>query len=146
MTMGIRSLVLAFCAVAVIACGGKNNSNGDGGTGDDGSVNGDGNGDGGAGDGGGFGDGAGGMCTPGAAQCNNCVDDDTDGKIDGFDPECTGPLDNDESSFATGIPGDNKDAINQDCFFDGNSGAGNDGCNQHVCCLLGATSKAQCAA
>jgi hypothetical protein len=85
-----------------------------------------------------------GTCTPGGPQCSNCIDDDGDGRIDGFDPECTGPFDNDESSFATGIPGDNKDAINQDCFFDGDSGAGNDGCNQHVCCLLGATTKAQC--
>ncbi|MFT3693865.1 MAG: hypothetical protein QM831_12040 [Kofleriaceae bacterium] len=86
----------------------------------------------------------GGMCTPGGPQCSNCIDDDGDGKIDGFDPECTGAFDNDESSFATGIPGDNKDTINQDCFFDGDSGAGNDGCNQHVCCLLGATTKAEC--
>ena len=38
-----------------------------------------------------------GTCTPGAAQCSNCIDDDGDLKIDGFDPECTGPLDNDEA-------------------------------------------------
>lgn len=85
-----------------------------------------------------------GMCTASAAQCSNCMDDDGDGKIDGFDPECTGPLDNDEATFATGIPGDNKDSINQDCFFDGDSGGGNDGCNQHVCCLLGAQTKQEC--
>jgi hypothetical protein len=85
-----------------------------------------------------------GTCTPGAAQCSNCIDDDGDGKVDGFDPECTGATDNDESSFATGIPGDNIDAINQDCFFDGNSGAGNDGCNQHTCCLLQSPDKATC--
>ncbi|HEY5951510.1 MAG TPA: hypothetical protein VIV40_38715 [Kofleriaceae bacterium] len=79
----------------------------------------------------------GGMCTMGGPyQCSDCVDNDTDGKIDGFDPECTGPIDNREDSFATGIPGDNIDATMQDCFFDGNSGGGNDGCNQHVCCLL----------
>ena len=85
-----------------------------------------------------------GMCTPGGPQCSNCIDDDADGFIDGADVECTGALDNDESSFSTGIPGDNKDAVKQDCFFDGNSGAGDDGCNIHVCCLLGATSKATC--
>jgi hypothetical protein len=91
-----------------------------------------------------------GVCTPGAAQCANCADDDADTKIDGFDPECSGPLDDDESSFSTGIPGDNIDATDQDCFFDGNSGSGNDGCSQHTCCLLGidtgntATDKAQC--
>ncbi|MEO8705527.1 MAG: hypothetical protein ABI867_36190, partial [Kofleriaceae bacterium] len=44
----------------------------------------------------------------------------------------------------TGIPGDNIDAVKQDCFFDGNSGAGDDGCNIHVCCLLGATTVADC--
>ncbi|MEZ4360852.1 MAG: hypothetical protein R3B48_11785 [Kofleriaceae bacterium] len=87
-----------------------------------------------------------GTCDPTSGpQCSNCRDDDDDGKIDGFDLQCTGPRDNDESSFATGIPGDNIDAINQDCFFDGNSGGGNDGCNQHVCCLLGAMTKDECA-
>ncbi|HLV22616.1 MAG TPA: hypothetical protein VKZ49_17115, partial [Polyangiaceae bacterium] len=50
------------------------------------------------------------------------------------DPECTGALDNDEDSFATGIPGDNTDACKQDCFFDGNSGAGDDGCNWDLRC------------
>ncbi len=77
-------------------------------------------------------------------QCSNCIDDDNDGYIDSFDIHCTGPLDNDESSFQTGIPGDNVDAVKQDCFFDGNSGSGNDGCNIHVCCLLGAATVAAC--
>ncbi len=75
-------------------------------------------------------------CFADGAACNNCIDDDEDGFIDGADPECTGYQDDDESSFETGIPGDNVDAIIQDCFFDGNSGGGNDGCAQHVCCLL----------
>jgi hypothetical protein len=64
------------------------------------------------------------------------MDNDSDGKIDGFDPECTGALDDDEATFKTGIPGDNQDATTQDCFFDGNSGQGGGDCNQHVCCLL----------
>jgi hypothetical protein len=68
----------------------------------------------------------GGNC--GTTACSNCVDDDSDGLVDSADPECTGALDNDESSFATGLPGDNSDACKQDCFFDGNSGSGNDGC------------------
>ena len=75
--------------------------------------------------------------SPDAPECNNCIDDDNDGDIDGFDVECTGAIDDDESSFATGIPGDNMDTVNQDCFFDGDSGAGNDGCNRHICCILG---------
>lgn len=72
-------------------------------------------------------------------QCNDGIDNDGDGLIDGLDPECTGPWDNDESSFATGIPGDNKDPKWQDCFFDGNSGAGDDGCRYGTDCLYGAT-------
>jgi hypothetical protein len=71
----------------------------------------------------------------GTAACSNGIDDDKDGLVDGFDPECTGPLDNDESSFATGIPGDNRDPNWQDCFFDGNSGAGDDDCRYRTECL-----------
>jgi hypothetical protein len=130
-----------LCAILVVltvaACGGKNGGGDDGGDDTTG------------GDGGGSGSGTDGPpvpagCTAGAAQCNNCIDDDNDGYIDSYDLECTGPLDNDEKSFATGIPGDNIDPVQQDCFFDGNSGAGNDGCNIHVCCLLGAQTKADC--
>ncbi|HTL33348.1 MAG TPA: hypothetical protein VL326_09495 [Kofleriaceae bacterium] len=128
--MRARYWLLGLLAAALFACGHNGGSNNNG-SGDpdansgltDGMVI--------------LGDGMfGGTCTAGSAQCADCVDNDMDGKIDGFDPECTGPADNDESSFATGIPGDNIDATYQDCFFDGNSGAGNDGCNQHVCCLL----------
>jgi hypothetical protein len=71
----------------------------------------------------------------GVTQCSNGRDDDGDGKIDGSDPECSGPADNDESSFGTGIPGDNRDADCQDCFFDGNSGAGDDHCAYATSCL-----------
>lgn len=69
--------------------------------------------------------------------CSNGLDDDGDGLIDGFDNECTGPLDDDEGSFATGIPGDNRDPKWQDCFFDGNSGAGDDHCRYSTQCLTG---------
>lgn len=65
--------------------------------------------------------------------CGNGMDDDGDGFVDLDDPECTGPCDDDESSFQTGIPGDNKDC-KQDCFFDGNSGQGDDGCNWDLRC------------
>lgn len=122
------TLLFAFFTSAALALapGGCNGSAdiGSGGNGGDGAGNGDGTG-------GGDGDGSGG--TP---QCSNGIDDDGDGAIDGFDPECTGPLDDREDSFATGIPGDNIDAIKQDCFFDGDSGHGNDGCLMHTCCLL----------
>jgi hypothetical protein len=59
--------------------------------------------------------------------CGDGMDNDEDGLIDLMDPECTGPCDDDESSYQTGIPGDNMDC-KQDCFFDGNSGQGDDGC------------------
>lgn len=77
-------------------------------------------------------------CVNGNTACTNCIDDDGDGLIDAFDPECTGPLDDDEATFATGIPGDNVDFC-QDCFFDGNSGQGDDGCQYHTECLYGRT-------
>ncbi|MBC8131754.1 MAG: hypothetical protein H7X95_02135, partial [Deltaproteobacteria bacterium] len=73
-------------------------------------------------------------CQTGGAQCNNCVDDDRDGLIDTADPECVGSTDNDESTFGTGIPGDNSDACKQDGFFDGDSGMGNDGCEWNLKC------------
>jgi hypothetical protein len=82
--------------------------------------------------------GGGGTYGVGTTQCTNGIDDDGDGLIDGFDPECTGAADNDESTFATGIPGDNRDPKWQDCFFDGNSGAGDDGCRYSTDCLTGA--------
>jgi len=70
----------------------------------------------------------------GVTQCNDGIDNDGDGLIDLADPECTGPYDNDEGTFATGIPGDNMDACKQDCFFDGNSGMGDDGCLWQLQC------------
>jgi len=70
----------------------------------------------------------------GQTQCSDGIDNDGDGKIDYDDPECVGPLDNDESSYATGIPGDNMDLCKQDCFFDGNSGMGDDHCLWQLKC------------
>jgi hypothetical protein len=81
--------------------------------------------------------GTGGVVATGTTQCSDGKDNDGDGLADGFDPECTGPGDNDESSFATGIPGDNRDPKWQDCFFDGNSGAGDDRCRYATGCLTG---------
>jgi hypothetical protein len=77
------------------------------------------------------------LCGNSLCACNNGLDDDGDGTVDGFDVECTGGLDDDESSFATGIPGDNRDPKWQDCFFDGNSGHGDDGCRYPTECLTG---------
>ncbi|MBS1121720.1 MAG: putative secreted protein [Deltaproteobacteria bacterium] len=138
----MRQLLLALLTLTFIACGGKSGNGSDAGNtgGDDGGGDGNnGNVD------------APALVPPGCTapdltkpQCSNCIDDDGDGFADSFDIECTGPTDNDESSFSTGIPGDNIDAVKQDCFFDGNSGGGDDGCDIHVCCLLGAATVADC--
>jgi hypothetical protein len=80
--------------------------------------------------------GGGGLPGCGTTECSNCVDDDGDADIDGTDVHCTTAADDIESSFATGIPGDNLES-KPDCFYDGNSGSGNDGCEIELCCLLG---------
>jgi hypothetical protein len=85
-------------------------------------------------------------CNLSAPQCSNGCDDDGDGQVDGFDPECSGGADDDESSFATGISGDNVDAKTQDCFFDGNSGGGDDKCAYHTCCLTDVAHDGTCPA
>jgi hypothetical protein len=77
------------------------------------------------------------LCGGEACQCADGIDNDNDGTIDGFDVECTGANDNDEGTFATGIPGDNVDPKWQDCFYDGNSGGGDDGCRYSTKCLTG---------
>jgi len=124
------ALLIAILGLTIgsTACGDD-----DGGGGSDGSGN-DGGGGGGSGDGGGGG-GGGVDCTADGPECNNCEDDDGDDFIDGADIQCSGALDDREDSFATGIPGDNVDPVLQDCFFDGDSGEGNDGCVRPTCCL-----------
>lgn len=75
-------------------------------------------------------------CGDAACACDNGLDDDDDGLIDGLDPECTGARDNDEGTFGTGAPG-NSVAFCQDCFFDDNSGSEDDGCQIHIECVYG---------
>ncbi len=66
-------------------------------------------------------------------QCGNAIDDDMDGKIDGGDAECTSPCDDSEGSFQTNLPGQNKDCLS-DCYWDGDSGQGNDSCVWNLQC------------
>ena len=69
-----------------------------------------------------------------------------DGFIDTADFECVSPCDDREDSFATGVPGDNVDACKQDCFFDGNSGSGDDKCLWNLkCCEDGEEIVEECA-
>ena len=75
-----------------------------------------------------------GACRPvecqskGPYACGDCADNDVDGAIDSADVECTGPCDDTEDAFFGGIPGQNNAPCKQDCYFDGNSGPGDDGC------------------
>lgn len=73
----------------------------------------------------------------GPCECSDGIDNDDDGVMDAQDPECQGPTDDDEGSFGTGISGDNRDLAWQDCFFDGDSGHGNDGCMRPTGCFTG---------
>ena len=61
--------------------------------------------------------------------CGNCEDDDLDGTTDSDDVHCTGPCDDNEASFAIDIRNGSGPPCKRDCFFDGDVGSGNDGCN-----------------
>ena len=67
-------------------------------------------------------------------HCGNCMDDDGDGLIDSADPECTGPCDDTEDSYFGGIPGQNNSPCHEDCYFDQDTGAGNDHCYWNQAC------------
>ena len=73
-------------------------------------------------------------CSGKVYACGDCEDNDGDGKTDAADPECVGPCDDREDSFATDIPGDNMDPCKQDCFFDGNSGQSKGECGWNLKC------------
>lgn len=73
------------------------------------------------------------MCGKKVCKCADGKDDDRDGLIDGADPECTSPMDDDEDTFGTGGP---KAPPNEceDCFWDGNDSADDDGCMYPAVC------------
>ena len=73
-------------------------------------------------------------CDGALYACGDCMDNDGDGKFDSADPECISPCDDQEDTFATGLPGDNMDPCKQDCFFDGNSGGGMGDCAWDLKC------------
>ncbi|HET7544142.1 MAG TPA: hypothetical protein VFK05_29925 [Polyangiaceae bacterium] len=78
-------------------------------------------------------------CQPAACkgkvyQCGDCLDNDGDHLADSDDPECTGPCDNSEDSYYGGIPGQNNAPCRQDCYFDQDTGSGDDHCYwSHEC-------------
>jgi hypothetical protein len=68
-------------------------------------------------------------------QCGDCLDNDGDCRVDvGADSMCLGPCDNTEDSFYGGIPGQNNSPCKSDCYFDQDTGSGNDDCYwSHKC-------------
>jgi hypothetical protein len=66
--------------------------------------------------------------------CGDLIDNDGDGLIDSQDPDCLGPCDNTEDSLFGGIPGQAGPPCKVDCYFDQDSGPGNDDCYwDHTC-------------
>ncbi len=66
--------------------------------------------------------------------CGDCKDNDGDGLVDMDDPDCLGPCQTREDAFGYAIPGAQKPACVQDCYFDGDYGSGNDDCYwSHTC-------------
>ncbi len=80
--------------------------------------------------------GAGGIATPTEIaecqgfvyECGDLQDNDGDGLIDSQDPDCLGPCDNTEDSLFGGIPGQNAAPCQMDCYWDHDTGSGNDKC------------------
>src|SRR6185503_7418103 len=67
-------------------------------------------------------------------QCGDGLDNDVDGLVDADDPECLGPCDNAEDGFYVGIPGQPGPTCVVDCYFDQDTGSGNDDCHwSHEC-------------
>jgi hypothetical protein len=69
-------------------------------------------------------------------QCGDCVDNDGDGLIDAADPGCWGPCDNNEAGWKGEVPGQQNQSscLSMDCYFDQDSGAGNDDCYWNHSC------------
>ncbi len=67
-------------------------------------------------------------------ECGDCLDNDQDGLADMQDPDCLGPCHNNERSYDLSIPGGgNASNCKLDCYFDQDTGSGNDDCywNHH---------------
>lgn len=75
------------------------------------------------------------LCGSKVYACGDGIDNDADGKVDLDDPECISPCDDTEATFATALPGQNSDC-KSDCYFDSDSGGGNDKCDFNLKCDL----------
>jgi hypothetical protein len=65
--------------------------------------------------------------------CGDCIDNDGDGLLDAADPDCIGPCSNNEAGYDLLIPGGDH-TCTRDCFYDTNSGSGDDGCEWDLRC------------
>jgi len=138
-TLRVLCIVLAspLLAFSLPSCSDGTSSSGSAGagsgaTGGTGGMGGMG-GTGGSSTGGGGSGGSGGVPMPVACinqfyECGDGEDNDGDGKFDSNDPDCLGACDNTEGGYFGGIPGQVGQACIVDCYFDADSGAGNDGC------------------
>ena len=68
------------------------------------------------------------QCLDKIYACGDCIDNDGDGLVDSEDDQCLGPCDNTEDSYFGGISGQNNSPCRHDCYFDKDTGAGNDDC------------------
>lgn len=59
--------------------------------------------------------------------CGDAIDNDGDGLVDADDPSCWGACHNSETYYAQQIP-DGPFGCSRDCYFDQDSGSGNDAC------------------
>lgn len=68
-------------------------------------------------------------------QCGDCQDNDGDCLPDAADSACLGPCSNNEDGFKGEIPGQNEsNTCVAECYFDGDTGGGNDGCAWDYTC------------
>ena len=75
-------------------------------------------------------------CNGQVFECGDCIDNDGDCKVDAADPNCWGPCDDNEGGWDGQIPGQQNQSpcLAMDCYFDFDSGSGNDGCHwSHAC-------------
>jgi len=74
------------------------------------------------------------FCDGHVYACGDCVDNDNDCDVDDNDANCFGACSNNEEGLKGEIPGQNAAPCKHDCYFDGDSGAGNDDCYwSHEC-------------
>jgi hypothetical protein len=67
-------------------------------------------------------------CAGHVYACGDCIDNDGDCKLDSNDSQCLGACQNNETGFKGDIPGQNSAPCKADCYFDNDTGAGNDDC------------------